>query len=134
MVAVGLAVLLGACATRGGVDNNALIMEQLGVFKAGMESKNIDQIMAGISDNFSHYEWGDKATLEGFVQDTFNQSDLDNAEVTLDDAEITIDEEGVATVYPVDLVAMFGSGTIEFTMKKEADGCWRVVGMDVEGI
>jgi len=55
---------------------------------------------------------------------------LDDAESSLEETEVKI-EEGVATVYPVELTAAFGSSTIELTLKKE-NGKWMVTGMEVE--
>ena len=51
---------------------------------------------------------------------------MENAKTKIDGA--------TATVYPVELTASFGTATIEFNFAKEADGQWRVVGVDVQGV
>ena len=135
LVVVAAMVVCG-CATAGkakGKSDPELIKDAVNEFKAGMQAKNVDQLMAMVSDQFSHPEWGDKASLKTFIQDNVNQGNLDDAEVDLSKAETKI-QDGTATVYPVGLVATFGSATIEFKMKKEADGKWRAVGLEVEGI
>jgi len=123
---------LGGGAAAGG-DAKAQIMEKLKLFKEGMENKDIEKLRSMISDSFSHYEFGDKDTLIAFTNMTMAQGDLDDAEVDLEYAEIEVDGD-TAVAYPVEMVAVFGSATIEFRMKKEADGEWRVVGMEMEGV
>lgn len=126
-------VLAGCAGLGGGPSAEDQILGALKDFKTGMETKNVDVLMKSISDDFSHYEFGDKDTLRIFIEDTMAQGDLDAAEVDVEEAEIAVDGD-TAVVYPVDLVAVFGSATMEFEFKKEDDGAWRVVGMEVEGI
>ncbi len=129
-----LALVLAGCATTGKVaDPKEIAAEALASFKAGMEGKDVEKILSFISDEFEHYEWGDKETLGMFLEDTMAQGDLDDAEVSYDDAEYTM-EEGAIVIYPVEMVAVFGSATIEFTLKKDADGVYRVSTMEVEGV
>lgn len=126
------AALGGGAGAAAATDDKAQIMEGLKLFKEGMENKDIEKLKSMLSDSFSHYEFGGKDSLIQFVQMTMSQGDLDNAEVDLEYAEIKI-EGDTATVYPVEMVASFGSATIEFKLKKEASG-WRVVGMEMEGV
>ena len=114
-------------------DFEASVKQALESFKAGMETKDIDKLMAPISANFEHYEWGDKEMFQMFLEDTMAQGDLDNAEIDIEKAEITM-EGDKAIVYPVEMVAVFGSATLEFTIEKEDDGVWRVTSLEVEGI
>lgn len=130
-----LALVLAGCATCGkkAPDPKELAAAALESFKAGMETKNVEKILAYISNDFDHYEYGDKEQLATFLQDTMANGDLDDAEVTFDDAEYTFEEDAIK-VYPVEMVAVFGSATIEFTFKKDADGVYRVSSMEVEGV
>jgi hypothetical protein len=122
-------------AAKGGGSDNADIKAMLVTWKAGMESKDVAKIEGGISEEFKHYEWGDKKGFIGFLKQTFDQGDLDGAKVNADAAKVTVDKaKGTATVYPVELSASFGSATIEFNLKKEADGKWRAIGLTVEGV
>ena len=118
-------------AADGGVE--AEIMKSLELFKTGMESKKIESLQAMVSENFSHYEFGNKAGLLAFVRSSLSTGDLDEAEIDLEYAKIQIDGD-TATVYPVDMMAMFGSATVEFKLKKEDDGVWRTIAMAIEGI
>jgi hypothetical protein len=130
-----LALVLAGCGTLVGKapDPEELVAAALESFKVGMETQNVEKVLAYVSDDFEHYEWGDKDTLGMFLEDTMAQGDLDDAEITFDDAEYTM-EEGAIVVYPVELIAVFGSATIEFTLKKDADGVYRVSTMEVEGV
>ena len=127
-------MVLAGCASGGkGPGEKDLVMQSLNEFKVALETKNIDKLKASLSDEFDHYEWGNKESMLAFVQDTMNQGDLDRAEVSLELVEIEV-EDGTATAYPVELRAVFGSATIGFKMKKEADGVWRAVSMEMEGV
>lgn len=132
--ALVMAVISGGCATGAkGPSDEELISNTLNTWKMGMETKDIEKLKTTISDEFNHYEWGNKDQMIGFLESTFNAGDLDGAKINLDAAQTKIEDE-TATVYPVELTAAFGSATIEFRLKKEADGQWRVVGMSVEGV
>ena len=132
-LAIVMALVSGCATAAKGPSDEELIKGVLGNWKAGIEGKDIAKVESGISSEFKHYEWGDKAGLVGFLKQSFDQGDLNNAKVNIDNAKITI-EKGTATVYPVEMSASFGSATIEFNMKKEADGQWRAVGVTVEGV
>ncbi|MBN2307721.1 MAG: hypothetical protein JXR94_02050 [Candidatus Hydrogenedentes bacterium] len=129
-------VLLAGCGMLGGEKGPSpedLINAALDDFRAGIETKDVDKLMSCISEDFNHYEWGGKANLRLFIEDVMSQGNLDNGEIGVEQAEIEFDGDE-AVVYPVDLSAAFGTATIEFTFKKESDGAWRVVGMDISGI
>lgn len=129
MVAAGA----GCAGLAKGPSDQELIDQALNNWKVGMETKDIAKIETLISEAFSHYEYGNREQLLGFLSSTFSQGDLDNAQVVLDQAKTTIEGDS-ATVYPTELTAAFGSATIEFSLKKESDGVWRVVSMNVEGV
>ncbi len=100
--------------------------------------KLADQLLARVSEDFSHYEVPDKATLADYIRmgvdmGYVEQADDYDVEVSLDDAEVEIDGD-TATVYPIDASATLGYVTIELTLKKEDDGVWRIVTAGVEGI
>ena len=122
--------LLCGCATLlcGGHDKRQ-ISNVLDDWAAAMIAKEVDPLMGLYSEDFSHYEWGDKEGFKEFISEAIDDAYLNDAEVDLEEAEITI-EEKTATAYPVQLSAAFGSATIEFSLAKE-DGTWRIVGMDV---
>ena len=142
-----MAMVLAGCATGGGSSSAAPaksaaasaggdaagIQKALDNWKAGMEGKDIAKLGAGISDKFNHYEWGNKQQMLDFLKSQFDQGTLDGAKVNAANAKTKI-ENGIATVYPVELTASFGTATIEFKLQKETDGAWRATGINVEGV
>ncbi|MBM3289002.1 MAG: hypothetical protein FJY92_02505, partial [Candidatus Hydrogenedentes bacterium] len=113
-----------AAAAKGAGDAAAGIAKALDAWKSGMETKDIAKLGSGISDKFNHYEWGNKQQMLDFLKSQFEQGTLDGAKVNAANAKTTI-ENGIATVYPVEMTASFGTATIEFKLQQEADGVWR---------
>ena len=109
------------------------IKEALQTWKSGFEDFDLDKIMSTISEDFTHYEFQDKATFRAFVEGVHLQGELDDTEIDLQYAEATKNDDGTWTVYPIEVVAMFGSASVEATFKKEGDA-WRVIGLEIEGI
>ena len=116
------------------VDYEASVKQALADFKAGIESQDIDKMMAPFSANFDHYEWGDKARLRGFITLQMDQGVMDGAEVDIENAEISKDGD-VVSVYPVEMASSaVGLLTFEFTVEEDDDSVWRVTSMEVDGI
>ena len=131
-VALVAAVLAGGCATGAkGPTNEELIAATMDNWKAGMESQDLEKIKTAVSEEFNHYQYGNKAQMLTAVDVMFKDGTLDGAKVSLDTAETKIDGDA-ATVYPVEMTFAAGSATLELTLKKEADGQWRAVGLTVE--
>ena len=126
---VGAAVL-GGCATSGkGMTDEEIITKLTEESIAAVVAQDIDKLLTYYSDDFSHYEFGDKAGLKEFLEGAKDMGYLDGLEVSMEEAETTI-EGDTATIYPVIIEGSFGSTEIEFTSKKEGD-TWKVVGMDI---
>ena len=128
-----VAVVVSGCATSSGPSDEDLIKASLAEWKAGFEAKDLEKIMAPVSEKFTHYEWTDKATLQAFLGGVMDQGEMDDAEVDLQYAEYKKNDDGTYTVYPVEIVAVFGSATIEAKYAKEGDA-WKIVSIEVEGI
>jgi hypothetical protein len=132
--AVLFATLAAGCATGStGPTDAELIASTLDNWKAGMEGKDVEKIKLAISDSFNHYEYGNKTQMVSFLSGAFRDGNLDGAKVALDTAKTKVDGNA-ANVYPVELVASFGSATLGFDLTKEADGQWRATSITVEGI
>jgi len=138
--ALVMALAIAGCATGGGGAPAAKgpspeegIKASLEGWKTGMESKDIAKLGASMSDKFSHSEWGNKQQMLDFLKSQFDQGTLDGAKIDASKAKLTV-TGATATVYPVEMVASFGTATIEFKMEKEADGVWRATGINVEGV
>ncbi len=108
------------------------IQDGLTAFSAGFAGEDIEDIMKSISDDFEHYEWGDKDGLRDFLEQAIDMGYLEDLEIITEDTEIRIDDDE-ATAYPVDLEGAFGSVTLELVFTKEGD-TWMITGMDASGI
>lgn len=133
VASVPIVFLVSGCQTLcGGANVEKQITETLNLFKAGLESKDIDKTMAAFSGSFQSSEFGDKSAARGEVQGYFTGGELNNAQVDLEKAEYTRLEDGTYQVYPVPLRASFGSGILGFKMKPDEDGVWRAYDMTFE--
>lgn len=126
-------LVVAGCTTGSGANEKDQIAAVVNSWKSGFEAGNIDAIMAPVSEEFTHYEWTNKAALQGFIKGALDQGELDNAEVDLQYAEYTKNDDGTWTVYPIEMMAVFGSATLEATFKQEGE-TWKIVGIEVEGI
>ncbi|MGI6138001.1 MAG: hypothetical protein ACOYI9_03115 [Candidatus Hydrogenedentales bacterium] len=112
------------------------------IFNA-LETGNVEKVLELISEDFYQPQVGDKDSVKDYADQGKEMGLLDDvpqtvkdydAKLVLDDAEIEFDDDGEATVYPIDIATNQGSVTLEFVMKKESDGKWRLVGGDAYGI
>jgi len=93
---------------------------------------DIDGMMSFISDDFEHYQYGDKAGLRDFLSQAHDMGYLEGLEVDMDGVEI--EQEGNNVIlYPVEIIGVFGSATFEYVLKEE-NGQWRVIEFDATGI
>lgn len=101
-------------------------------FLGKVAAKDLDGAMAGVSENFEHYEYGKKEELKSFLEEAKQSGFLDDLKVITDDTEVKI-EGDKAVLYPIDVEGFFGSFTLELTCQKEGDK-WLVTTMDIFGI
>ena len=107
-------------------------MKTVKAYVKAAEDADVEGLMAQISDNFSHYEVGDKAALRGFVDQVKTEGMLED--ITGNTAEAKSEIEGeIVSVYPVELEGIFGTVTYEFKLKKEGES-WKIVGFDMTGV
>ncbi len=132
VLAVCALTILGGCATGGGMSPEEQAQQTVESFKAALLAQDMDALMAAFSEEFEHYEWGDKEGAADFLGQANDMGYLEDLEVVLDEAETEI-EGDTATVYPIDLEGAFGAVTIELVLTKEADG-WLITGLDASGV
>lgn len=107
-------------------------MKTVKAYVKAAEDADVDTLMAQISENFNHYEAGDKAGLKAFVDGVKAEGMLEDIAGNTADAKTTV-EGDVVTVHPVELEGLFGTVTYEFQLKKEGD-TWKIVGFDMSGV
>ena len=119
-----------ADATAGGKPAKApsgedLIKAVLSAWKAGIQAKDVDKVMAIHSERFESSEATGKKEqregMEGYIEAGY----LDDAEVNLDGAEIKI-EGDKASVTGVGLDTAMGTVELEFELRKE----WLITGFE----
>jgi hypothetical protein len=118
------------------------VMAQVKALVADVVAGNADKLLDYVSEDFEHYQVGDKAALAMYLQmgkdmgyiDDFPQWVKDNdGKISLDDAEVEL-KDGEAIVYPIDASSAMGSVSVELVFKKDADGVWRISTADADGI
>lgn len=107
-------------------------MKTVKAYVKAAEDADVDMLMAQISENFNHYEAGDKAGLKAFVDGVKAEGMLEDITGNTADAKTTV-EGDVVTVHPVELEGIFGTVTYEFQLKKEGD-TWKIVGFEMSGV
>lgn len=113
-------------------DPIAIAKEKLAQFAKAAAAGDVDAMMANISDDFEHYQFGDKEGLRDFLENAADMGYLDDLKVNMEDTEIEKDGDAVI-LYPVEVEGSFGTGVFEFEAK-QVNGEWKITGLDVSGI
>ncbi len=136
MVAALAVVLMVGCATTGGSSSSLSPQEAsaqtVAQWADALKAQDIDAIMATFSEDFEHFDWGDKAGATDFMSEAIEMGYLEDIEVDLSEAEYELDEDLVA-VYPIEIIGNFGEITLELLFAKGANG-YQIVGMDAAGL
>jgi len=139
---LSLALLVGCATGPKGPTDEELVMQQVQALIDDLFAGNVDNLLSYVSEDFYHYEAGDKASLAdhleqgkqmGYTENVPGWLEEHEAEVNLDQAVVTVDGNK-ATVYPIEISGDLGSVTVELGYQKDADGVWRIVEADVEGV
>lgn len=125
-------LLVAGCATMGGGSAEDQVAKAVDDWKAGLLSKDVDQMMEAYSENFSHPEYSNKTGIRGFLKEAADMGYLEGLSVTTEDATIEV-EGDTAVVYPLDVSGSFGTVTYELTYTKE-DGGWKITSMEASGM
>jgi len=128
-----LAGLVAGCATTMGMSPEEEAKAARMQWQEGVVANDLDAIMMVYYEDFDHYEYGDKEGARLFIGQAIDQGYLQDAEVILEDAEYEVMDDGTVVVYPIDLLAAFGSATIEFVMEP-GDGGYKIVNMEMTGV
>ena len=131
MVGLGclMLVLAWGCQTLSkGPSDEELIAGVLSTWKAGVQAKNIDRVMAVHSENFESSEATGKEAHRDVMMGYIEAGYLDDAEVELESAEVKV-EGDKASVTGVELVTVVGTFELEFGLQKE-NGAWLITGFE----
>lgn len=129
--AVLLATLVVAgCATLG--NDEAKVEDTVDAWIAALGAKDVDGVMAQYSEDFTDYEYSNKAAMRGFFEEVKTMGYLDNLSFVTENADTEV-EGAEAEMGPVSISGYFGSVTVTFKLKREAGG-WLIVGQDSYGM
>jgi len=108
--------------------------EALAAFgKLGEDGKaDLAPFYARISEDFNHWAVGGKSGAVNWLESMSSGLFRDGKpliEFNLSRTEIEEDGDS-ATAYPIEVFTPLGGASLEITAKREADGVWRMVGVD----
>jgi ketosteroid isomerase-like protein len=109
-----------------------LVNQEVGKLAEALSGGDLDTTMKFFSEDFSHYQFGNKQGMKDFLQQAADMGYLEDIELNTADMKVE-EKDGEVTIYPVEAEGYFGSATLEFVLKQE-DGEWRVISLDAQGI
>lgn len=135
MIATGMiAVLaLAGCAGVKGPSDLDLVKQTCEAWGKALAAKDIQGVLATMSEDFSSSQAANREILGQLLQDAVDAGYLEEAEVSFTQAQYTAGEDGIYTVYPVDLSSAAGAVSAELKLKKIGKG-WLICGLEVDGL
>ncbi|MDQ1256818.1 MAG: Nuclear transport factor 2 family protein [Candidatus Hydrogenedentes bacterium] len=126
------ALLCAGCATTGqGPADDELIAQMVERWKAALIAQDAAGTMACFSENFTHYEVKDKATMTDMLGQAFDMGMGEDMDIDLKDAKTVVESEK-ATVGPIHLSTIAGSLSGDLVLAKE-NGQWLITTIDASG-
>ena len=126
-----VAFAVGVCGCAGmqkGPSDEELIQQTLMKWKSGVESQDLDTMMAAVSEDFVSDEGGSKADFREYLAGVIDEGYLTGAEMDIESATVVIEDQ-MATAENLGLSGDRGSVILDMDLKKEEDGVWRIVGL-----
>ena len=109
-----------------GPSDKELINTTMTEWKAALEAKDLDRLMALFSDNYISSSGSGKVAMRERMAGAIERGSLDNIKIKIENAKITLVGDQ-ATFGPVELTSDIGTLTIEYTLQRE-DVKWLIVG------
>ena len=140
--AYALASLAGCATGPKGPSDEEFVMQQVQAFVDDFLAGNVDNMLGYVSEDFSHERVPDKASLAGYIEmgkasgrvaEIPQMIEEHDGQIDLEMAEVVV-EGDTASVYPIEASADAGSVTVEMVYKKDPDGVWRILALNIEGI
>ncbi|NQT04103.1 MAG: nuclear transport factor 2 family protein [Planctomycetes bacterium] len=121
------AVVFCGCQTPAkGPTDKQLINTAMTEWKAALEAKDLDRLMALFSDSYVSSSGSGKVAMRERMAGAIERGFLDNIEIKIENAKITLVGDQ-ATFGPVEITSDRGTLTIEYTLHRE-DVKWLIVG------
>ncbi len=121
------AVVFCGCQTPAkGPTDKQLINTTMTEWKAALEAKDLDRLMALFSDSYVSSSGSGKVAMRERMAGAIERGSLDNVEIKIENAQLTLVGQQ-ATFGPVEITSDRGTLTIEYTLQREDDK-WLIVG------
>lgn len=127
LVLLFFAVVFCGCQTPvEGPSDKQLINTTMTEWKAALEAKDLDRLMAVFSDNYLSSSGSSKVAMREGMAGAIERGSLDNVKIKIENAKLTIIGDQ-ATFGPVEMTSDRATLTIEYTLQREDDK-WLIVG------
>lgn len=94
-------------------------------FVLGVQTKNVDELMSLLTDDFTHNHFGDRETIRMILSEAVRMGYMDEVKVNLRNTQDSMQETGNAMIGPIELEGVFGY--INFTLYfKEVESKWYI--------
>ena len=101
------------------------VLGVLADFHGALEAGDVDKVMQAVSQNFRDSQGGDKAAVQGVIENLVAQGSFAGVTVDMDDCAITVTREN-AVAAPVIYESSMGRSAREYRLNRESDGSWRI--------
>ncbi|MHC4587074.1 MAG: YybH family protein [Planctomycetota bacterium] len=127
LVLLVFAMVICGCQTPAkGPSDKELINATMTEWKAALEAKDLDRLMAVFSDNYVSSSGSGKVAMRERMAGAIERGSLDNIKIKIENAKIMLVGDQ-ATFGPVEITSDRGTLTIEYTLQRE-DVKWLIVG------
>jgi ketosteroid isomerase-like protein len=127
VVVVAILLIYGCQIPVGGAPSDEeLIRATIIEWKAANIDKDIDRLMATISEDFVSFDGGGKESMRDFLNGAVNDGFMDNFRIDIKDAKIQI-KGNKATFGPVEMTSDMGPFVFNHILQKD-NGKWLIVG------
>jgi polyhydroxybutyrate depolymerase len=123
-----LLICLFFCGCQSGPTDDQLINITMNNWKQAIVAQDVDAIMANYSEDFSSREAEDKEEMREFMEQAIDKGLLEDIDINLETAQLTINDD-TAEFY---IIGTNGEAEMDFTLKKEDKGTWRIIGIPSE--
>jgi len=127
-LSVAVVFMASGCATLGGMTDEEKVAQTVKEWMAATEAHDLDAIMAVVSEDFVGDGGANKEAFQGYIAGLIESGMFDGVEVSDSRAVITVDGDS-AEARHLDLSSYAGAVVVDLTLKRDADGKWRISGL-----
>jgi ketosteroid isomerase-like protein len=125
-VSTVVALIFGCACTPKAVGDEAGVMATMDEYRRAFLTADVEALLALYSEDWRDHHGSTKEYLKAGYEEMREKASHKGLEVDLSKIEVLVDGD-TATVTPVTLSSPEGSITYTHTLKKEADGVWRLI-------